>query len=204
MLLAAVVFFVLSWLVPLHFPPWMSWHSEAMVFFAVLLLGWSGLARVLRSAGRRTVALPAAALPFIGLALVAALQRATGLMTFWGDVWAIWFYMALCVTCLTLGFAAASPSAQPRAITDALAPFTLLALALLLSALASTVIGFAQVFSLWEQSEWIARMPELRRPGGNLAQPNHLATLLVMALASLVFLFESRKLGGIASGLILI
>jgi O-antigen ligase len=204
MLIVAVVLFVLSWLVPLHFPPWVSWHSEAVAFFAVFLLGWSGLVRVLRAAGPRTVALPVMALPFIGFALIAALQRAIGLMPFWGDVWAVWFYMALCVTCLMLGFAAASPSAQPRATADSSAPFTLLATALLVGALASTVIAFTQVFSLLEHSEWIARMPDLRRPGGNLGQPNHLATLQVMGLASLVFLYESRKLGGIASGSILI
>lgn len=201
--MVAVVLFVLSWLLPLHFPPWVSWHSEALAFFAVFLLGWYGLARVFRSAGPRTVALPFVALPFIGLAGVAVLQRATGLMSFWGDVWVLWFYMALCVTCLTLGFAAASPSAQPRAAADASAPFTLLAFALLAGALASTVIAFAQVFSLWEQSEWIVRMPDLRRPGGNLAQPNHLATLLAMGVASLVFLYQSKKLGAIASGLFL-
>ncbi len=205
MLIAAVVFlFILSWLVPLHLAPWVSWHSEAVVFFAVVLLGWHALARLLRFAGPRTVALPFAALPFIGLALVAVLQRATGLMTFWGDVWAICFYMALCVTCLILGLAAASPPAQPRTAAEASAPFTLLAFALLAGALASTVIAFAQVFSLWEHSGWIVPMPNLRRPGANLAQPNHLATLLVMGVASLVFLYESRKLGGIASALILI
>jgi O-antigen ligase len=202
MALVAVVLFILSWLVPLHFPPWVSWHSEAMAFCAVFLLGWCGLARVRRSAGPRTVALPLVALPFIGLALVAALQRAGGLMTFWGDVWVIWFYTALCVTCLTLGFAAALPSAQPRATADASAPVTLLAFALLVGALASTVIALSQVFSLWERSGWIVRMSTLRA-GGNLAQPNHLATLLVMGVASLVLLYESRKLGGIASGLIL-
>lgn len=189
---------------PLHFPAWVSWHSEALAFFAVFLLAWCGLARVLRSPGPRSVALPFVVLPFIGLALVAALQRATGLMTFWGDVWALWFYMALCVACLILGFAAATPSAQPCAAADASAPFTLLAFALLAGALASTVIAFAQVFSLWEHSEWIVRMPDLRRPGGNLAQPNHLATLLVMGVASLVFLYQSKKLGAIASGLLLL
>ncbi len=46
-------------------------------------------------------------------------------------------------------------------------------------------------------------MPDLRRPGGNMAQPNHLATLLVMAVASLVFLYQSKKLGAVASGLLL-
>lgn len=203
MLMVAVVLFILSWLLPLHFPPWVSWHSEAMAFFAVVLLGWRGLARVLRSPGPRSVALPFVVLPFIGLALVAVLQRATGLMTFWGDVWALWFYMALCVACLILGFAAATSSAQPRAAADASAPFTLLAFALLAGALASTVIAFAQVFSLWEHSEWIVRMPDLRRPGGNLAQPNQLATLLVMGAASLVFLRQSKKLGAVISSLLL-
>lgn len=202
--MAAVVLLILSWLVPLHFPPWMSWHSEALAFSAVFLLAWYGLARVLRSDGPRTVAVPVAALPVIGLALVAALQRASGLMTFWGDVWVIWFYMALCVTCLILGFAAASASAQPRATTDTSAPLTLLAFALLLGAFASTVIALAQVFSVWEHSEWIVPMPVLRRPGANLAQSNHLATLLVMGVASLLFLYESRKLGRIASSLILL
>jgi O-antigen ligase len=202
--IAAAVLFVVSVLVPLHFPPWVSWHSEAMAFFAVFLLGWCGLVRALCRPERPTVALPSVALPIIGLALVAALQRAAGLTTFWGDVWAIWFYAALCVTCLILGFAAASPYAQAGSKADAPAPFRLLAFALLLGALGSAVIGFAQVFSLWEESGWIVIMPVLRRPGGNLAQSNHLATLLVMGIASLVFLYESGKLPGAASGLILI
>jgi O-antigen ligase len=201
--MAAVVLLILSWLVPLHFLPWMSWHSEAMAFFSVFLLGWYGLVRMLRSAGPRTVALPFLALPFLGLALAATLQGASGLMTFWGGVWVIWFYVALCVTCLTLGFAAASPSAQSRATAGAPAPATLLAIALLAGALASTVIALSQVFGLWEHSGWISR-PPTSRAGGNLAQSNHLATLLVMGVASLVFLYESARLGSVASGSILV
>ncbi len=45
-------------------------------------------------------------------------------------------------------------------------------------------------------------MTQLRRPGANLGQPNHLASLLVMGLASLLFLLESRRLGATASGLL--
>ena len=114
MVVVVVAIFILSWLVPLHFAPWVSWHSEAVAFFAVFLLGWCGLARVLRSAGPRTVALPVVVLPLIGLGLVAALQCAAGLMPFWGDVWVVWLYVALCVTCLTLGFAAAGASRKIR------------------------------------------------------------------------------------------
>ncbi|MFZ2387350.1 MAG: Wzy polymerase domain-containing protein [Polaromonas sp.] len=193
----------LSWLLSSHFPPWMSWHSEALAFLAAFLLAWVGVARVLRAASPRAITLPFAALPLIGLALVAAIQLGAGLLPFWGDVWVLWFYMALCVTCLTLGFASVSPPAQPPAATNSPAPTTVLAFALLIGALASAVIASAQVFSPWEPSEWIVGMQQLRRPGGNLAQPNHLATLLVMGIASLVFLYQSKTLGGISSGLML-
>lgn len=193
----------LSWLVGSHFLPWTSWHSETMAFLAALLLGWSGLARVLSRPGPRNVSLPVAALPFIGLALVAAIQGATGFVHFWGDIWAFGFYLALCVICMALGFAAASPSVRQDTAADASAPFTLLAFILLSGALASTVIAFAQVFSLSENSKWIVGS-EVRRPGGNLAQPNHLATLLVMGIASLVFVYQSKKLGPLASSLLLL
>lgn len=195
------VLLVWSWLTTEHFLPWVSWHSEAGVFFAVLVLAWGAVAQPLRARVRHTIALPFASLPFIGLALVAAVQRTTGMLTFHGDVWVLCFYMMLCITCLALGLVAATPPAHTRHV-DASNSFTLLAWVLLLGALASTVIAFAQVFSLWEHSGWIVRMPELRRPGGNLAQPNHLATLQVMGVASIVFLRTS--LGMRVRGLILL
>lgn len=199
----AIPLFLLSWLLPLHFPPWVSWHLEAVAFLSVILLGWSGLARMRRAADPRTIALPFAALPFVALGVVVTLQRAAGLLPFWGSVWALWFYMALCVACLMLGFAAASASALPRPASAASTPFTLLAFTLCAGASASAIVSFVQVLSLWEHSAWISRMPDLRRPGGNLGQPNHLATLLVMGVASLVFLRQSKKLGPASSGLLL-
>lgn len=193
---------VLSWLNTEHFLPWVSWHSEVLIFFAMLVLAWSAVAQKLRAAVPPTIALPFASLPFIGLALIGAVQWATGMLTFEGDVWVLWFYMMLCIICLALGHATASPLAQPCKGMDVSCSFIMLAWALLLGALASTVIAFAQVFSLCEHSGWIVRMPELRRPGGNLAQPNHLATLQVMGAACVVFL--RRNLGLLASGLILL
>jgi hypothetical protein len=199
----AILLLPLSWLLPLHFPPWVSWHLEAVAFSAVLLMGWIGWVRMFRASESRTIALPFAALPFIALGVVVTFQRAAGLLPFWGSVWALWFYIVLCVACLMLGFAAASASVPSRPASAALTPFTLLAFTLCAGAAASTIVSFAQVLSLWEHSEWIARMPGLRRPGGNLGQPNHLATLLVMGIASLVFLRQSKKLGPASAGLLL-
>lgn len=49
--------------------------------------------------------------------------------------------------------------------------------------------------------------PRGARPGGNLAQPNQLATLILFALASLVYLFEARRIAALttlALGLVLL
>ncbi len=192
---------LLSWLSADYFLPWISWHSEVWIFFAVMALAWGAAAQRLRSKFPGTIVLPRASLPFVALPSVVVAQWATGVLTFGGDVWVLCFYMMLCIICLALGFAVATPSGQPRDGSDQSDAFTILACALLLGACASTVIAFAQVFSLWEHSGWIVRMPELRRPGGNLAQPNHLATLQVMGVASVMFL--RRSLGTLARGLIL-
>ncbi len=180
---------------PLHFPPWVSWHSEALAFLAVFMAAWVSMARLPgQGSTARTIKLPAIIWPFVLLALLALVQKLAGLMTFWGDVLVIWFYAALCITCLILGFAAVPGRTEKRGADS---PVTVLALALVIGGVASTVVALAQTFALWENSQWIARMPDLQRPGGNLSQPNHLATLLMMALASVVFLHESKKLSAL-------
>ena len=75
-------------------------------------------------------------------------------------------------------------------------------MALVFGAFISALVSFAQVFDLWEASEFIARMPSIRRPGGNLGQPNQLATLLLMGMASLLFLYESRYIAASVGGMI--
>ena len=190
----------LGWLTPFHFPPWISWHAEALVFLAVFMAAWVSIVRLPgQGATARSIELPAIIWPFAVLALLAVVQRFTGLMTFWGDVLVVWFYAALCITCLMLGFAAVPGHTEKRGSDS---PVMLLALALVVAGVASTVLALAQTFELWESSPWIARMPDLQRPGGNLSQPNHLATLLLMALASVVFLHESKKLSALPGALL--
>ncbi|MBU3899375.1 MAG: O-antigen ligase C-terminal domain-containing protein [Gammaproteobacteria bacterium] len=138
------------------------------------------------------VQLTGAAFPVIALALLVWLQTTTGLIAFFGDAVVFTLYLILCVLCMVLGRASSSKSNT----------YTVLGGTLLMGAFLSAIVASAQVFELWEGASWINRMPQLRRPGGNMGQPNHLATLLVMGLASLLFLYESRKLGALASALL--
>ena len=182
----------LGWVMPLHFLPWVSWHSEALTFLAVLLLAWHCVFSTARRDLSTTISFPVTAIPLIALLLLIGLQAVTGLIIFWGDAFVLTVYVVICIACIALGYAGRN---EPNATTW-------LAGTLLLGAFLSAVVALVQAFELWETSAWVSRMPQLRRPGGNLGQPNQLATLLLMGLASLLFLYESKKLAALSSSLI--
>lgn len=197
----------LSWLQTNHFPPWISWHSEVAAFAAAFLLALGVLAANIRR-GTQTVAIPGLALVFPALMLIAVAHGLTGLATFWGDVWAFGLYMALCLVCVTLGYAAGmgAPRVLARFRPDASErPVALewLAWALLVGSVASTFVAIAQVFGAWEASSWIVQVPQVRRPGGNLAQSNHLASLIVLGGVSAIFLHQAKRLGNVGAGMFL-
>ncbi|MEO8652824.1 MAG: Wzy polymerase domain-containing protein, partial [Ramlibacter sp.] len=196
---------VLSWLTTEHFLPWVSWHSEVLAFFAVFILAWTALIHLWRTNREYLIGVPLLSLPFLLVGVVALGQMMAGVMTFWGDVLVVWFYLALCVVCLSMGFCvettrSESPDVAPQRWT----PHAVLALAFVVGSIASVTVAFAQVLDLWPHSAWIVRMQYLRRPGGNLAQPNQLAMLCVMGMASVAFLRVSDILSTPTAALVLL
>ena len=190
---AGALLLVLAWLTTEHFLPWVSWHAEVLAFLAVFVPALALTAAGLRGAQPLRIRLPLLAAPFVFLAAIAVIQLLTGTLTFGGDAIAFCFYMALAATCIVLGYNTppATQTAGPRRWSMP----SWVALALIAGSAASVVVALGQVFELWEDSAWVLRMPELRRPGANLGQPNQLATLLVMGIASVAFLHVSGKLG---------
>jgi hypothetical protein len=59
-----------------------------------------------------------------------------------------------------------------------------------------------QTLDVWDFHGWIVPLQNQRRPGGNMAQPNQLATLILFALASAVYLFESQRVHTVLASLI--
>ena len=198
----------LAWLMPSHFLPWTSWHSEVIVFFAVFLCACISVFKLLPAKNARQLKLPYLVLPFLMMAVTAVVQAMTGLMTFGGDAFVFVSYSVMCILCLAFGFASNKQTQTPETAVGAGSAsdssLTLFAFALILGSFASVMVALVQVLELWPDSAWINRMPQLRRPGGNLAQPNHLATLVLMGIASLVFVYESGKLKKTPSILILL
>ena len=54
----AIFCLVASWMVPLHFLPWVSWHNEMLAFVAALLLAWAGLFQGIKRTDFEGVFLP--------------------------------------------------------------------------------------------------------------------------------------------------
>ncbi len=174
-----IVLLFFSWLQPLHFLPWVSWHSEVLSFLAVLMLSASVLRGQIQLGA--DVVVPRAVWPLLLLACIVIVQVGTGRISFLGDGLVLGFYLALCIGALVVGRNMSSLNG--------------LGIALLLGALCSVFIAIVQAMDVWESVTWIVRPTGgVRRPGANLGQPNQLATLILMGMASLLYFYASRRL----------
>lgn len=199
--LLPVVGMTLAWLMPLHLLPWVAWHSELPVFAGVLLAAALGIAGTLRRAGASArVPVPALAFALVGVGLLALVQALFGIVRFYGDAWTVLLYLLLCATAFVLGYAQHEQPARAQSAMDALA-WTLLA-----TGLGCSAIALVQALDVWATLDWIVRTPTLRRSGSNLAQPNQMSTLVLMAGGSLLYLAERERIGlrvGVLAGLVL-
>ena len=190
-----------AWLQPLHVLPWVSWHSEVLAFLGILLVAASELLRKPQhNVQVKTALLPASSVILFALIGILILQYSIGLIGFLGDFVVTFFYLTVGISAMGAGFAVTSRQGsdlpqQARTLSHV----HVFALAVLGAAACSAVVALVQAFDVWDGAEWVNRMAGYRRPGANMGQPNHLATLLVMGLASLALLFESGKLRALAA-----
>jgi O-antigen ligase len=174
---------VLAWLLPNHSPPWGSFYNEAWMAVALMpLAAW------LSQRSTMSLRLPVASALIAGLALVPLLQWSAGQLQFFGDALLATSYLGGLAMCLLFG-------ARWRDIdlTEAAGlVFTTLALAALLS----THFALLQ----WLRSDLLgallADLPFGGRPNANIAQANHLATLLFLGLVGVWGLYLRNDLRG--------
>lgn len=185
-----------SWITSVHFLPWISWHNEVLAFAVVLLLSSVLLGNCLAH-GKSAIFLPMIGWPIGLLCAVVVIQLAIGRILFMGDTVVLGFYLLLCLLAMTVGYAAMS--SQEREKTSGTELVNKLAVLLVVGGMTSAIMALVQALDVWELNAWITRLPNLRRPGGNLAQPNQLATLLLFAIASTAYLFESRRLSALSA-----
>lgn len=185
---------LLALLLPLHVPPWLSWHNELVGASALLAPCAMALFSPKASTTER-IQLPVVAVPLVLLAAFALFQVSIGVIAYWGSFWVVAFYAAISVAAAAAGYATGAIDVQraeqawPTSNGTGTA-LTILAKVLLAAAIAQLYVVFSQTFYLWEGSDWIARTVYQTRGSGNLGQPNQAALVFLMGVASVVHLLR--------------
>ncbi len=180
---------VAGWLLPGHYPPWVSYQQQWISALGAALLAMAAVAGL--TSGR--IRWPAIAVFFALLSLIPLAQLAWGQIRFASDG----AMPAAYLVAFAMSVAAGAFLAEQLQLQwlDALAS------AILVAAFASVLIALVQWLQLSE-SIFIAPLPAGDRPFGNLAQPNHLATLLCLGVTCVVWFFERRRLNGLSSSML--
>lgn len=172
---------VFAYLAPNHYPPWASFHADAIAAAAFIpILIWALYQRG---------GLPPLTIGALFLALVPLLQLFVGQIGFAGDAIIACLYItgfALAVLC------GARIASSKQGVRNSLAALASLQAAMVLAGLLSTAIALHQWLNLGLLAIFIVELPTGYRPFANLAQPNQLATLLMLGLAATAFLYEAR------------
>ena len=183
-----IVLFTFAWLAYDHYRPWVNFHSEALALAGVAFLIMSrGIAK-----SSTSTSVPAIALYVIGIAFIPWLQYICGISLFVGDALVVSLFLSGFAGSIWLGhnYGATLPDGE-----DALAPVFHM---LWFVAMVSAAIGLLQWLSLQESfGMYVVQTNAGDRAMGNLGQPNQLATLLLVGMASLAWAFETKRMGGV-------
>ncbi len=177
---------ILSWLNKDNYPPWVSWHNEVFAFAAVI--AWAGM---LLWGGRsiEKYSLPRSLIIAIGFLGLIVAQLLYGYIHYVGDAIVFSFYIILSCIAIICGYHALLKNSLNE--EQGVEYF---AKVIVIGGVFSAFVALVQAFDVWHELGWIARNSTSRRPGANFNQPNHLATFLLMGLASASYLFEKRHL----------
>ncbi len=188
-LIAGFVFLV-SWLLPNHYMPWLGAYQDALALCALFVLV---LATCWSMSNWHFSSFNAV---FFVFALLPIFQWFAGQVAFFGDALISSYYLLAFALALLLGSTLASSGFSELFVRY----FFVL---LLLAAVLSTWIALRQ-WLLLSGSIWVADLPYRARPFANMAQPNNLATLLGLGLAAIWYFFEKHLLGRVASSVLAI
>lgn len=182
-----------GYVLPNHYVPWVSFYQESAAFVAGLLMFFSLLLARLP----KRLNFPIAYLLLPLLACIPVLQYLIGPIHFFGDALNSVVYILFFAGALFVGFNLIQCQQLHPSILHYLAG-TLIA-----ASLASVFLALYQWF-LQPSILWVADLRPGGRPFANLAQPNHLATLMAMGLAAVLFFYEKRLLHRISSSLLVV
>lgn len=178
--LIAAILISLAWLMPIHYRPWVTYTGELYAFFALFAFAAICLKEKLK--------IPAISLPLLLLTSIPLVQFLTGQVFFFsiammGFIFVFSFWLAS-----VLGYHLSTGNYNREET------FTNLSYVFLASGTITGMIALCQWTNLDSVLPGMVNISGSQRPYANFAQPNNMATFLVMALMSCLYLYEKKKI----------
>jgi len=178
--LIAAILISLAWLMPVHYRPWVTYTGELYAFFALFVLATICLKEKLR--------IPVVSLPLLLLTCVPFIHFLTGQVFFFSTAMMGFIFVFSFWLVSVLGYNL-SIGDYNREKT-----FTNLSYVFLASGTVTGIIALCQWTNLDATLPGMVNISGNQRPYANFAQPNNMATFLVMALMSCLYLYENKKI----------
>ena len=178
--LIAAILISFAWLMPVHYRPWVTYTGELYAFFALFALAAICLKEKLK--------VPAISSPLLLLACVSFIHLLAGQVFF--------FSIAMIGCIFVFSFWLASVLGYHLSIGNynREETFTNLSYVFLASGTITGLIALCQWSNLDSVLPGMVNISGTQRPYANFAQPNNMATFLVMALMSCLYLYEKKKI----------
>lgn len=182
----------LAWLTPFKSSPWTPIPNEFFAFVSVLCIG-----TILVILDKPIHTPPVIGL-VIALACIPIIQWIFGVVFFFGDAFIATGYLLGFACALLVGYNLASEAVIRGRI------YHFFSVTFVIAGVASTWIACRQWLFLQNEDSYLESffLTMGKRPISNIGQPNNLATLLCMSVISVLYLFEQRRIGSIASSFI--
>ena len=182
LLLLAAVLMALAWLLPVHYRPWVTYTGELYAFLALITVSAIYL--------KKKLIITKISLPLLGLSLVPLIQYGFGQVFFFDKALLCSLFIFGFWLSITLGFNLSNESKQAREHL-----FTQVCYLFTAVGAATAFIAVCQWVNL---DAYLPGMHNIRsfggRPYANFAQPNNMATFLLIALLACLYLYEKQKL----------
>ncbi|MFW1755218.1 Wzy polymerase domain-containing protein [Acinetobacter wanghuae] len=191
--LIAAILISLAWLIPVHYRPWVTYTGELYAFFALFALAAICL--------KEKVGMPKITLPLLLLACVPLLQLLIGQVFFFNTAMMGFIFLFSFWLASVLGYQLSTGQDQREQT------FTYLSYVFTVSGVVTGLIALCQWSNLDAILPGMVNISGTTRPFANFAQPNNMATFLIMSLMATLYLYEQRKLKALWSvlgGLIIV
>lgn len=175
----SIVCFTLSILNPSFYPPWSSFISEYLAFLSLLLL--------LPLFFKKTISIPKISLFFILVSIIPVAQYFLGQIFYFDKAALAFIYIVSFWLAIVVGF---------NSLDRYKYSLDYFYWVILGCGIISSLLATAQWFNVEMSIDWV--MQASSRPFANMAQPNHLATFLLLSLMSCLYFYENKKINNTA------